>query len=145
MSVRTIGGLLILLVALALQFFLASAGVYVNLAFAALITFAFLFDGWALALFVALAVFLVNWKPSVSREILVIALYPFATYWSRNLLTWRTWAKNFLAILIGFILLYFVATHGRIGPHFAGAFMDVAAAEIFSFILVMALYPSSRE
>jgi len=137
-------GLLILLIALALQFWFASSGIYLNLAFATLISFAFVFDIWELIVLVLIAVFTINWQPAASPEILILALFPVAVHLSRNILHWQPWIENILAVTLGFLVIYFVMD-GRSflnGPY---AFLtDLGAGLIFGSLVLFPLYHWER-
>ena len=114
MTIKLSGGLIILFIALALQFWFASMGVYINLSFAALISFAFLFGFWELLALILIAVFIVNWQPAASLEILIFAMFPIAAHFSRDMLHWQPWMENLLAIPIGFLVLHLAVVSGNI-------------------------------
>ena len=115
MTVKLSAGLLILFIALVLQFSSAAFGPPLNFAFAALISCAFIFDFWELLVLVLIGVFILNWQPKASVEILIFALYPLATYFSRNISQWQVWVKNLMAILLGNLILYLLVT-GTLSP-----------------------------
>ena len=94
MSPRSFVALLILFLACGFQFWLGSAGVFMNLILAALIAFAFFFDWLELAVFVLFAVFVVNWQPSISPTLAVFAAIPFVAYAFRRLFAWAPWAGH---------------------------------------------------
>lgn len=137
--VKFFTGFVLLFAVLALQVWLASAGVFVNLTYAALITFAFIFDFWELAAFVLLAVFLLNWQPGVSTEILIFALFPIAAHFLRSAVTWQSWVVVPIGIFLGFVVLY-----GTIAPqiflaHPAQFLLDVVAGWLFGALLFLPL------
>lgn len=138
--IKLSAGLLVLFIALALQFWLASAGVRVDLVFAALISFAYLFGFWELLLLVLLGVFIINWQPAPSVEILVFALFPLAAYFCRDLLHWRTWLENFLAIALGFLVLYLAVVPMHFLLYLNSFLLNVAAGIIFSAVIFFPLY-----
>jgi hypothetical protein len=106
MRIRSILGILILLLACALQFWFASANVFVNFILAALIVFAFFFDIWELVIYILFAVFVVNWQPGLSIDIIVFAIIPVAAYAFHKVFAWAAWAAAPVAIICGFVLLY---------------------------------------
>lgn len=143
MRIKLFAGLIILFIALTLQFWFASAGWYVDLSYAALISFAFVFGFWELLLFIALAVFVVNWQPAASMEIILFAAFPIAVHLSRNVLHWQVWLENVLAIFVGFFLLYLAVS--RVGFNWQSFFIDVIAGSVFGTLLVWPLYRWGRE
>lgn len=103
---QSILGILILLLACALQFWFASAGVFINFILATLIAFAFFFDIGELLVYVLFAVLVINWEPRVSIDIIVFGLIPIAAYAFHRVFSWSVWAAAPVAIVCGFILLY---------------------------------------
>jgi len=138
MTLKLPAGLVVLFIALVLQFWFASFGWYLDLAFAAVISFAFIFDFWPFMVLLLAAVFILNWKPTASIEILVFALYPIAAHFSRSLLHWATWLVNVFAIFAGFLILYLVAGHGTLRPAFF--IPDVVAGMLFGAISLLLLH-----
>ena len=103
MRLKFFSGLALLLVILLAQVWLASAGIYLDLAFAALISFAFLFNFWELVVYILFTVLLINWQPTVSLEIFIIALFPIIASFSFI-------SRSRMAISHG---VYFSVTLGR--------------------------------
>lgn len=106
MRVRSILAVLILLLACALQFWSASAGVFVNFILATLIVFAFFFDIWELVVFVLFAIFVVNWQPGPSVDLFVFGIIPVAAFAFHKVSGWAAWAAAPVAVVCGFVLLY---------------------------------------
>jgi hypothetical protein len=106
MRLRFILAILILLLACSFQFWFASAGMFINFILAALIVFAFFFDIWELLVFVLFAIFVVNWSPAVSVDIIVFGILPLAAYAFHKVFAWTLWASIPVAIISGFLLLY---------------------------------------
>jgi hypothetical protein len=106
MRLRFILAVLILLLACSLQFWFASAGVFINFILAALIVFAFLFDIWELIVFVLFAVLVLNWQPAASVDIFIFAIIPIAAYAFHNVFAWTSWIAAPIAITCGFLILY---------------------------------------
>lgn len=103
---RSILGLLILLLACALQFWFASAGVFINFILAALIVFAFFFEIWSLLVYILFAIFVINWAPGVHLDLIVFGLIPIAAFAFHKVFAWTVWAGIPVAIVGGFLLLY---------------------------------------
>ncbi len=141
MKLRLLTGFLVITIALILQFFLARAGIYFNLSFAALISFAFVFGFWELLLLVLAAAFVLNWQPAVSGEILMISLFPLAVYFLRNIIHWQKLPMNALAIFLGFLLLYVIAGTGGFSANIKAFIMDLIAGELFAGIV---FFPHKR-
>jgi hypothetical protein len=108
---RSLLAILVLLLACALQFWFASAGVFINFILAALIVFAFFFDIGELLVFILFAVLVINWAPIVSIDLFIFAIIPIAAYAFHKVFAWTAWAAAPVAIAVGFILLY-----GAIAP-----------------------------
>jgi hypothetical protein len=106
MRLKFILAILILLLACALQFWFASAGVFINFILAALIVFAFFFDILELLVFVLFGIFVVNWTPVPGIDIFVFGIIPIAAYAFHKVFAWTVWAAAPVAIICGFLVLY---------------------------------------
>jgi len=137
MKFKFFAGLVVLIIALALQFLFASAGIFLDLSFAALICFAFLFDLGEFLVLVLVAVFVVNWQPAVSTELLVFSLFPVAMYFLRRVAPWHSWVAIPVAVVLGTVLFYFLASHGAFPVR--AFFMDVCAGLLFDALVSSAL------
>jgi hypothetical protein len=144
MTLKLTAGLVILFITLVLQFLLASAGIHLNLSFVALICFAFVFEFWELAALILLAVFIINWQPGVSIEILIFALYPVVVHFSRNIVHWQPWIENFFAIFLGFVILYGAVLGRAFLYHPQSFLMEVTTGFIFGAVVFLPLYHWER-
>ncbi|HUC31207.1 MAG TPA: hypothetical protein VMR99_00755 [Candidatus Paceibacterota bacterium] len=108
MRLKFILAILVLLLACALQFWFAAAGVFINFILGALIVFAFYFDIWELVVFVLFAILVINWQPTPSIDIFVFAIIPIVAYGFYKIFAWTLWAGIPVAIVCGFFLLYLV-------------------------------------
>lgn len=142
--IKVTAGLLILFIAFLLQFLFASAGLAVNLSFAALISFAFVFGFWELLFLIAVAVFIVNWQPAVSAELLVYGLFPVAAYLARDVVRWAGWLQNAVAVFAGFFVLAFAASPAAAVAHWGSLAIDIAAGELFGAAIFLPLYRIGR-
>ena len=131
LRLRSILAILILLLACALQFWFASAGMFINFILAALIVFAFFFDIWELLVFVLFAVFVINWSPIMSVDIFLFAIIPIAAYAFHKVFAWTVWAAVPAAIVCGFILLYLVIAPAAFLTNWNIFFIDLFGALIF--------------
>jgi hypothetical protein len=137
MKLKFTAGLFLLFIVLIAQFWLATAGIYLDLAFAALISFAFIFGFWELMVFVVLTTFIINWQPAASLEILIFALFPVAVYFSRNIVHWQLWLEDLAAIFLGYFVLYLSVTHGRL--HWTPFFIDTGAGLVLGALIFFVL------
>ncbi len=86
-----------------------------------------------------LGVFLLNWQPAASIEILIFAVFPVAVYFSKNVLHWQPWIENMLAIAIGNVLLYSIIL-GHTAFARSGAFLvDLVGGLIFGTFIFVSL------
>lgn len=138
MTLKFVAGLTILFIAFMLQFWLASVGWYTDLSYAALISFAFVFGFWELLALVLIAVFIINWQPAPSVEIFVFALFPLVVYFSRNILRSQPWFQDFLAIVIGFSVLYLSVA--RAAFYWNAFLADLVGGILFASIFFFPLY-----
>ena len=113
---------------------------YFDLSFAALISFALLFGLWELIVLVLFAVFILNWQPAVSIEILIFALYPIAVHFVRNIFQWQQWLKNLVAITVGFLVLYIGAGGTGFIHHPQTFLLDLLAGLVFGALIFTPLY-----
>jgi hypothetical protein len=147
MRLRFILAILILLFACALQFWFASANVFINFILASLIVFAFFFDIWELLVFVLFAVFVVNWQPSASVDIIVFGLIPIVAYGFNKIVGWRAWAGVPTAIVGGFIILYLAIAPRMFFADWELFLMDLFGSLVFGgmvFFLLERLKPASQ-
>jgi hypothetical protein len=131
MRLRSILAILVLLLACALQFWFASAGVFVNFILATLIVFAFYFDIWELLVFVLFGIFVVNWQPAVSTDIFIFGLIPIAAYAFHKVFAWSMWAAAPAAIVCGFFLLYLAIAPAALLSNWELLSIDVLGGLIF--------------
>jgi len=140
MNFKFLGGLILLFIALLLQFFFARAGIFINFSFAAIISFAFVFEFWELAFLTLLTVFILNWQPAPSVEILVFALVPIAVHFLHPLFHWQIWLENCIAIVLGFLVLYLAAAPSGFLAHSPAFLLDLAGGLITGALTLFPLY-----
>ncbi|MGD1003340.1 MAG: hypothetical protein ABR884_02075 [Minisyncoccia bacterium] len=136
---RSILAILVLLLACALQFWFASAGVFINFILAALIVFAFFFDIWELLVFILFAIFVINWSPIMSVDIFLFAIIPIAAYAFHKVFAWTGWAAVPVAIVCGFILLYLAIAPATFLANWNVFFIDLFGALIFGILVFLTL------
>ncbi|HUC01671.1 MAG TPA: hypothetical protein VMA75_02090 [Candidatus Paceibacterota bacterium] len=135
MRLRFILAILILLLACSLQFWFASANVFVNFILAALIVFAFFFDFWEMLVFVLFAVFVVNWAPAPSVDIVVFGLIPLAAFAFHKAFRWSRWAGAPVAIVAGFLLLYLAIAPAAFLPGWESFLTDLFGGLVFGALV----------
>ena len=101
---RFLLGILTLLACLSLQFWLVLFGIHADLAFAALVTFAFLFNAWELVVFILLVALILNWQPGLSLDIIAFALIPFAVFLAERRMRTTVWIGSMVAVVVGLLL-----------------------------------------
>jgi hypothetical protein len=130
MRIRFVLALLILLFACALQFWFASAGVFINFILAALIVFAFFFDIWELLVFILFAIFVINWQPVASLAIIMFGLIPIAAHAFHRAFAWTVWAGIPTAMVVGFLVLYVT-----VAPHSFFASGELFLVDLFGSLI----------
>jgi hypothetical protein len=129
----------ILLLALSLQFWFGSVGVFINFTLAILMVFAFSMDLWELLVFILFSIYVINWQPAMSVEIGVFAIIPLVAYGFRMIFPWKPWAAIPAAILCGYFILYiFVAPRTFLG-NWEGFLMDLFGSLVFAGLALLAL------
>ena len=138
--IKFTGALIILFIALALQFFFSSAGIFIDLSFAALIAFAFTFGIWELVPLVLIATFIVNWQPAASIEIAIFALYPVAAHFVYKTIPWEPWLVVPAAIVVGSAILYLSISPVAFVTHLPAFLIDVVAGSLFALVILRPLH-----
>jgi hypothetical protein len=139
MRLRFILGILILLFACALQFWFASADVFINFILAALIVFAFFFDIWELLVFVLFTIFVINWQPAASVDIFVFSIIPIAAFAFHKVFRWTPWAGIPAALAAGFFLLYMAVSPAAFLGNWELFLVDLFGGLIFGGLIFFVL------
>ena len=112
---------------------------FINFILATLIVFAFFFDIWELIVFILFAVFVVNWQPAISVDIVLFGVIPLAAYAFHRIFAWTLWAGIPVAIVCGFLLLYVAVAPGMFLNNGMVILIDMFGGLVFggvvSFIL----------
>lgn len=130
---------LFLALAAVLQFWFASFGVFINFIFAALIAFAFLFDILDVIFFILLAIFIMNWQPAFSWELLIFGLVPLAAYLLHQNSSYEVWAANLASIFLGLLIMYLVIAPRLFLSDWKTFFIDLVVCLVFGGIIFGAL------
>ena len=125
-------GILVLILAFFLQFWLGVWGIYANFVFATLIVFVFLFDIGEFIFFVLLGVFLINWQPMASIDIIAFAIIPLIAFAARFWFHWDQWVGSVASVVIALLLLYFVISPKMIIQPFGSFIVDLLLSIIFA-------------
>jgi len=128
-----------LLLACALQFWFASAGVFINFILATLVVFAFYFDIWELLVFILFAVLVINWQPAMSVDIFVFSLIPIAAYAFHKVFAWTPWMAAPVAIVCGFFLLYLAIAPAAFLANSGSFLIDLLGGLIFGGMVFFTL------
>ncbi len=144
MSFRSLIALLVLFIAASLQFLLGSAGMFTDLMLAALIAFAFFFEWPELAVYVLVAVFMIDWQPAITPTMLVFAAIPFAAYLFRRFFAWAPWAGIPLVTILGFAAFYLAIAPGMFATAAPSIVFDVFGALIYGEIALAVLSRAER-
>ena len=137
--VKFLAGLSVILVAIAIQSFLASVGIYLNLALAALIALALIFDFWELLFADLLAVFVMNWQPAPSLTLIVFFLIPVAVFFSKHVFRWQLWIHALIAVFFGFVLFYIVASPETVLSNLKHGLLDIFAGALLAEFVIFSL------
>jgi hypothetical protein len=131
--------ILFLLLAFGIQFLFAGSGIFVNVILATLITLASFFDLFELIVFILLAVFVINWQPAISWEVVLFAVLPIIAYGIRNISSWSAWALNLIFIFLGIIILYAVIAPARIVSNPSGLVIDLFGSMLLGQLIFFTL------
>jgi hypothetical protein len=131
--------ILILILASALQFWLAGGGIFFNLLFATLIVFAFFFDFWEIAAFVLFGVFVTNWQPAISLELFLFALIPLVIFALHNTFKSERWIAIPVAIVLGLSLFYLAIAPRFLTGDFVAFLEDLFGSLIWGAAVFWAL------
>jgi hypothetical protein len=124
-QIKLLLGFLTLLVCLSLQFWLVPFGIRADLAFAALIALAFIFDFLELTAFALAAIFIINWQPGISSDIVAFALIPLVVHVIQRGVHADAWIGVMVAVVFGLLALYLSISPAMIISSFSSFFLDV--------------------
>lgn len=144
MNARLTVAVLLLLLACGLQFWLGSAGIFINFILAALIVCAFFFTFVELLIFILFAVFVVNWAPAPSLAILLFAFIPVVAYFFRRWFNWTPWVGVPVVIVCGFALLYAAVAPSLLWAAPASVMLDVLGGLLFGELAFWAIEKAER-
>lgn len=98
---------LILLLALLLESRIPyGSGASFDFLFVALIVGSFFLSFWELFFCVVLGIFVTNWRPAPSFEMVTFALVPFIAFSLKKILPWHSWFNALVLIIVGTIIFY---------------------------------------
>ena len=105
MRTKLIIATLFIIFACALQSWLASMSIFIDLILATTIVFAFFFDIWELIIFVLFSLFVINWQPAFSVELVFFALILLIVHGVYKFFGLIPWVAVPIAIVLGFFVL----------------------------------------
>jgi hypothetical protein len=143
MRIRFILAFLILIFACVLQSWLVSMNIFIDLILATLIVFAFFFELWELLVFILFGIFVINWQPAISLEIILFAAIPLIIYGFYRLFALTSWITAPLAIILGFLLFYIVISPAILFSNATGFLMDLFGGLVFGELVFLALTHSN--
>lgn len=144
MRIRFILSLLILIFACALQSWFASMDVFMNFILASLIVFAFFFDVWELLVFILFSIFVINWQPAISAEIILFGLVPLAAYAFHQLFAFVLWVAVPIAIIVGFLIFYIAIAPTMFFINWMPFLTDLVGGLVFGELVLLALEKNAR-
>jgi predicted MPP superfamily phosphohydrolase len=109
MRYRFLGAFLTLVLAILIQLYLSSAaGIWINMALGVLIAAAFFTNFLELIFLVLFSVFILNWQPAISLEIVVFSLLPLSAFFIGKFIPFRPRLSNTIMILLGVPVFYLI-------------------------------------
>lgn len=145
MRLRFILAFLILLFACALQSWFASINIFFDFLLAALIVFAFFFDIWELIVFILFSIFVINWQPEFSPEIILFAIIPIAAYGFHKFFNLISWIAAPIALVVGFLIFSILVAPSTFFAHGELFLMDLVGGLVFGELVFLALTHSTHE
>jgi hypothetical protein len=136
--------LLIILIASILQFIFIPNNIIINFIFATLIIFSFVFlredyGFLKLLFFVMLGIFLINWYPVPTFDILVYALIPIVIYlFSKNFL-FQSLFCAIISLVLGFFALYLLIEPSFIINSFNIFLLDMLTSSSFGLLVFISM------
>jgi hypothetical protein len=144
MRIKFIIAFLILIFACVLQSWLASMNIFIDVILASLIAFAFFFDIWELLVFILFSIFVINWQPAFSVEILLFGVIPLITFVARKFFALIPWIAIPVAIFCGFLVMYIVVAPSLFFANWQQFVIDVLGALVFGQLVYLALNRSTQ-
>jgi hypothetical protein len=134
--VKHIFALLVFILALMLQLWLAPAGMRGDFVLTTLIVFAFIFTFWELVVFALFGAFFLNTSPYLGWSVLMLILIPLLAYIARNRFPLDRWFGVLFGIVIG-IPLFYAITAPVAALHAIGFLLvDILACVIFGELIL---------
>lgn len=131
MSSRFFTAFLFLLLALALELFLENTfGPWINFALAALIASAFCLSFTELLFLILFSVFVLNWQPAFSLDMLVFAVLPILIFVLKKLIPFKAWLGNLIMLGVGALGLYLI-----LGPYFLLKEFNIFLLDLFGVLM----------
>ncbi len=118
---------------------------YPSFTLAALIASAFFLDFFELSFLVILGALVLNWRPGLSPEILVLISLPITVSILIKFLPIQAWLNFILALVLGLLFFYSVAGFPSLVKNFNLLFIDLIISMVFAapiFLILKSLNAS---
>ncbi len=108
-------------------------GLWFGFSLAALVAFSFYLPILELIFFVLFSVLILNWKPSLSAEMMFFTAMPLLSFWLRKLLPFRPWLTNIFFIFLAVVVTYLAFGFGIIIGRPVVFLLDILASILYGF------------
>ncbi len=116
------------------------SGVWIDVVLAALITAAFFVDLSELILLISLSVFILNWQPAFSLEMLFLAVLPIAAFFFHKRIPFKPWLANVVVVFLGILILYLLLGLGLLFRDPAFFLWDTAGSLLAGIFVFQGLW-----
>ena len=138
--ISAVAGFLLVVIGLFLQFLIGDVrGIWICFPLAALIALSFFLSFYEILFIDIFALFVAQWQPTISFELVVLGALPVCSYLARKVFQLEPWAGNILFTFFGVAGLYAligvrVLTHNT--PLF---FLDLVVSLLYSVLVFKAM------
>jgi hypothetical protein len=132
MRVRLAVAFLVLVASFTLQFWFASANIFIDFILTALILFAFYFEIWELLVFIFLSFYVVAWAPLFNVEIILFCAIPLLVYTFHKIVALERWAGIPIAVIVGLIVFYAGSAPQFFFSNLIALLLDIFGSLIFA-------------
>lgn len=121
------------------------SSLYPNFTLAALIALAFFLDFSELGFLAIFSAIILNWRPGLSPETLVLISLPIAVSILRKFLPAQAWLNLTLVLVLGFLVFYSAAGFQSLVKNFSLFFIDLTISTVFAaptFLILKSFHAS---
>lgn len=108
------------------------SSLYPNFTLAALLALAFFLDFSELGFLVIVSALILNWRPGLSPEILILISLPITASILRKFLPAQAWLNFILALVLGLLIFYSAAGFQSLVKNFNLFFIDLTISTVFA-------------